>query len=82
MGKIVNISEDKFMKALRHIVVEEGIPDNYDPFADQKKKFDHLGTSEEAVEDGHGEIQNAVNNKVTAKGPNDYMSIVNPDLPK
>jgi hypothetical protein len=57
MSKIVNISEKKFMKALRHIVTEEA-PSNYDPFADQiadKKKFSRLGTPYEGNQDGHGE---------------------------
>lgn len=84
MSKIVNISEKKFMKALRHIVTEEA-PSNYDPFADQiadKKKFSRLGTDYEAMEDGHGMIQNDVNNQMTAKGPNDGINnVVNKNLP-
>ena len=41
MSKIVNISEDKFRKALREIVAGEYANSPQDPFASQKEDDNH-----------------------------------------
>lgn len=48
MKRTINISEKKFMKALRRIVEMEDVYNNYEP-------FEREGTPYENVEDGHGE---------------------------
>lgn len=76
MGKIVNISEDKFMNALRSIVNEYYDP--RDPFADQ---FEREGTPYENTEDGHGESLVGKNSDPTYYGKNEGLDdIVNPGM--
>lgn len=66
MSKIVNISEDKFRKALREIVAGEYANSPQDPFASQKE------------DDNHNQAITDTNVDPTAYRPNDNIAIENP----
>ena len=66
MSKIVNISEEKFRKALREIVAGEYADSPQDPFASQKE------------DDSHNQAITDTNVDPTAYRPNDNMGIENP----
>ena len=80
MGKIINISENKFNKILRKIVSEEfdGVENNYEPFEDQMQRE---GTPYENTEDGHGESIVGKNIDPTYYNKNQGLNdIVNPGM--
>ena len=55
MSKIINISEEKFRKALKEMLINEIAPE-YDPSSNSEPfEFERTGTPQESVEDGHGE---------------------------
>lgn len=66
MSKIVNISEEKFRKALRDIVAGECADSPQDPFASQKEG------------DNHNQAITDTNVDPTAYRPNDNIAIENP----
>ena len=67
MSKTIILSEEKFKKILKELDVTS----NDDPFADQKNPGNY-------PEENHDQIFNDVNERETAKGPNDNMGIENP----
>jgi hypothetical protein len=85
MSKIVNISEEKFRRALREVFKQEvGALNNdeaatpHDPFG--QDGLERKGTPYEGVEDGHGEstVGRGPDNFDKNKGLND---VINPELP-
>ena len=77
MSKIVNISEEKFRKALRSIVKEqEDIYNNYEVFDNQES---NIHNPNDRTSDNHEEGIVGVNNiDKTEYSPNGNMGIENP----
>ena len=75
MSKIVNISEEKFKRALREVFKEQVLNGEY---PDNQHQFGRLGTDQENTEDGHGESIVGKNVDQTNYGPDQGLhDIVN-----
>ena len=69
MSKTIILSEEKFKKILKEL----DITSNEDPFDTQRHPEKYPKTEED-----HDQIFNDVNERETAKGPNDNINIENP----